>query len=99
MRCFLASGWYPFLMMFVLGGVTALASALLKSDGSDVGNSQLVAIFSIGSSDAGLVIALFCLLLAFPLIGISRIIRLHNVALLHPAVVLRLQDLSKVKMI
>lgn len=88
MRRFLASGWYPFLTALVLGGVTASAYALLKPDGADVGNSQIVEIFTIAGWAAGPVVALLSLILAGILNLIRRIVRLRQAAVLHPVTVL-----------
>lgn len=88
MRRFLASAWYPFLIAVVLAAAATAAHALLPVLDSGTTNDQLLKAFAIAGWAIGGVMGLLSLLLMFILNGIRRMLRLRNVAIGHPIVVL-----------
>jgi hypothetical protein len=88
MRRFLSSAWLPFTASLVLGVGCAVAFVVLKPTGADVGNDAVLKWFKIGAYATGPVSGVIAFLTMAILNGSRRIVRLRNVALLHPLVVL-----------
>jgi len=87
MRRFLGSGWFPVVIALLMGGVATAAYAVLAPQGADVGNSEMVRVFTIGSWAVGGVMALLSMLLMGVLNLIRRICKIRRVEALHPVVV------------
>ncbi len=88
MRRFLGSAWFPFLACILFAAGTVAAYAILKPVADDVSNEQLLRAFRIAGWAAGPVMALLSFIGIGILNGIRRIVRLRNVGILHPVIVL-----------
>lgn len=89
MRRFLASGWYPFLVVLAFAGTTAgMVAVIDPAATSDTGNGTIVRYASVAAWAVGPVLALLSLLLMGMLNGIRRLFKARGAAWLHPVVVL-----------
>ena len=88
MRRFARSFVCALLVCVVFAAATALAYAGLKPSGEDIGNAEIFRIVSLAAWGVGPILGIVSLLLIGLLNLIRRLVRLREVAFLHPIVLL-----------
>lgn len=89
MRRFIASGWYPLLVLIAFAAATAgMVYVIDPATTSDTNQSEIVKYASMGAWAVGPVLALLSLIFIAILNGLRRLFRVRRVGWMHPVVVI-----------